>query len=170
MLYDHISTDNRNLLTMVDHFRKFGWVASIPNKKSQSVLDAIKLWFALHGKPNSFQSDNDTDFVNSTLKTNLEKEGVNHIRGSPYHPQSQGAVEALKKTILKFIYLVYDENNDKFELKRAITEYFCIIMKKFNYKVFTIWNNGENYKKNYWQSKRQHNKIHKESQNWKVLS
>ena len=43
MLYDHIQADNRNLLTMVDHFSKFGWVVSIPNKKSQTVLDTIKL-------------------------------------------------------------------------------------------------------------------------------
>ena len=31
MLYDHIQADNRNLLTMVDHFCKFGWVVSIPS-------------------------------------------------------------------------------------------------------------------------------------------
>ena len=48
MLYDNIPADNRNLLTMVDNFSKFGWIVSIPNKKSQTVLDAIKLWFALH--------------------------------------------------------------------------------------------------------------------------
>ena len=80
MLYVHIPADNRNLLTMVDHFSKFGWVVPIPNKKSQTVLDAIKLWFALHGKPDSLQSDNGTEFANSTLKTYLEKEGVNHIQ------------------------------------------------------------------------------------------
>ena len=123
MLYDRISADNRNLLTMVDHFSKFGWVVSIPNKKSQTVLDVIKLWFALHGKPDSLQNDNGTEFVNSTLKTYLEKEGVNHIRGLPYHPQSQGAVEAFNKTKLKFLYLAYDENNDTFELKRAIIDF-----------------------------------------------
>ena len=67
MLYDQIPADNRNLLTMVDHFNKFSWVVSIPYKKSQTVLDAIKLWLALHGKADSLQSDNGTEFVNSTL-------------------------------------------------------------------------------------------------------
>ena len=100
MLYDHIPADNRNLLTMLGHFSKFGWVVSIPNKKSQTVLDAIKLWIALQWKPDSLQSDNGTEFVNSTLKTYLEKEGVNHIRGPPYHAQSQGSVEAFNKIIL----------------------------------------------------------------------
>ena len=69
MWYDHIPSDNRNLLTMVDHLSKFGWVVSIPNKKSQTVLDVIKLWCALHWKPNSIHSDNGTEFVNSILKT-----------------------------------------------------------------------------------------------------
>ena len=34
MIYDHILADNRNLLAMDDHFSKFLWVVSIPNKKS----------------------------------------------------------------------------------------------------------------------------------------
>ena len=66
MLYDHISADNKNLLAMVNHFSKFGWVVLIP-KKSQTVLDAIKLWFALYGIPDSLQSNNGTEFVNTTL-------------------------------------------------------------------------------------------------------
>ena len=41
----------------------------------------------------------------------------------PYHPQSQGAVEAFNKTILMFLYLAYDKNNDTFELNRAITDF-----------------------------------------------
>ena len=69
MLYDHISAYNRNLLIMVDHFRKFGWVVSIHNKKFQSVLDAIKIWFALHVKWDSFQSNNGAELINVNLKT-----------------------------------------------------------------------------------------------------
>ena len=53
MIYDHIPSDNRNLLTMVNYFSKFGWVVSILNKKSQTVLDSIKFWFALHEKLDS---------------------------------------------------------------------------------------------------------------------
>ena len=118
ILYDHIPADNRNLLIMVDHFSKFSRVVSIPN-----CFDAIKLWFALHVKPHSFLSDNNTEFVNSTLKTYFGKNGVNNIRGSPFHPQSQGAVEAFYITILKFLYLAYDQNNNIFELNRAITDF-----------------------------------------------
>ena len=53
----------------------------------------------------------------------LEKEGVNHIRRLPYLPQSQGAVKAFNKSILKFLNLAYDESNDIFELNRAITHF-----------------------------------------------
>ena len=52
----------------------------------------------------SLQSDNDKEFVNSTLKNYRKR--VNHIWGLPYHPQSQGAVEAFNKTILKFYILL----------------------------------------------------------------
>ena len=69
-------------------------------------------------------------FVNATLKTYLEKEGVKHIRGSPYHLQSQDAVEVFNKIIIKFLYLAYGENNDTFELKRAITNFFLYYNKR----------------------------------------
>ena len=58
-------------------------------------------------KPYSLHIDNGTVLVNTTLKTYLENEGVNHIRGSPYHLQSQGAIEVFNKIIIKFLYLAY---------------------------------------------------------------
>ena len=54
---------------MIEYFSKFGWVVTMQNKNSQSIIDAIKLWFALHVKWDSFQSNNGTEFVNAILKT-----------------------------------------------------------------------------------------------------
>ena len=45
------------------------------------------------------QTDNRKEFTNSKLKSYLEGIGVDHIFEASYHPQSQGAMEALNKTI-----------------------------------------------------------------------
>ena len=45
------------------------------------------------------------------------QQGIDHIRGSPYHPQSQGAVEAFNKIIQNFLYLAKDMNEDNFDLE-----------------------------------------------------
>ena len=75
---------------------------SIPNKISQTVLDTIKIWFALHGKPDSLQSDNGTEFFNTALKTYLEKEGVNHIWDSDYTHKVKMLWRNLIKLYLSF--------------------------------------------------------------------
>ena len=45
------------------------------------------------------QANNGKEFINSKLKSNIKGTGVNNIFGTPDHPQSQGAIEALHKTI-----------------------------------------------------------------------
>ena len=55
------------------------------------------------GKCKIFQTDNGTEFKNAELKTFLEKEGIKHIFSRPYHPQSNGAVEAVHKSIKKYL-------------------------------------------------------------------
>ena len=48
------------------------------------------------------------------------QQGIDHIRGSPYHPQSQGAVEAFNKTIQNFLYLAKNMNEDNFDLEESV--------------------------------------------------
>ena len=45
------------------------------------------------------QTNNWKEFVNSKLKLYIEGIGVDHIFRASYHPQSQGAIEALNKII-----------------------------------------------------------------------
>ena len=51
------------------------------------------------------------------------QQGIDHIRGSPYHPQSQGAVETFNKTIQNFIYLAKDMNEDNFDLEESVLDF-----------------------------------------------
>ena len=51
------------------------------------------------------------------------QQGIDHIRGSPYHPQSQGAVEAFNKTIQNFLYLAKDMNEDNFDLEDSVLDF-----------------------------------------------
>ena len=70
--------------------------------KAATVLRAIILCLITHRKPEIFHTDNGSGFVNENLKTYLEKSWIHHIRGSPYHPQSQGVVEAFNQTVHNF--------------------------------------------------------------------
>ena len=58
------------------------------------------------GKPSIIQSDNGREIDNHLLKEYFIKNNIKHIFGSPYHPQSQGSVEALIRQSKIFLFLL----------------------------------------------------------------
>ena len=125
-LSDYLVTDKRYILTMVDHLSKYGWIVVISDKKAANILRAIKLCLVTHGKHESFHTDNGSEFVNVNLKTYLEKSGIHRIRGSPYHPQIQRAVEAFSRTVQNFLFQAKDMKRNNFELEDSIID-LCFI-------------------------------------------
>ena len=100
------------LLTCIDHFSKYSWAIPIRNKESIAVRSAIAQVF-INGYPELIQSDNGKEFINKTLNAYLEGIDVKHLYGSPYHPQSQGAIEAFNKTVQKSLSAAYDNSKDE---------------------------------------------------------
>ena len=63
-LSDYLVTDKRYILTMIEHFSKYGWIVVMSDKKAATVLRAIKICLATNGKPESFHTNNGSEFVN----------------------------------------------------------------------------------------------------------
>ena len=82
------------------------------NKESITVRNAIAQVF-IRGYPELIQPDNGKEFTNKTLNVYLEGIDVKHLYGSPYHPQSQGAIESFNKTVQKSLYATYGNEKDE---------------------------------------------------------
>ena len=108
---------------MIDHFSKYRWIVVLSDKSATTVLRAIKACISIHNKPESLQTDNGSEFVNEELKMYLSKHRIHHIRGSPYHPQIQGAVEAFNRTVQNYLYLAKDMKEDEFILEDSILDF-----------------------------------------------
>jgi RNA-directed DNA polymerase len=50
-------------------------------------------------------SDNGSSYVASDLADWLDKQNIEHVRGSPYHPQTQGKIERWHQTLKNRILL-----------------------------------------------------------------
>ena len=83
------------ILTIVDHFSKYGFAYDIPDKKAEAI-NYIAQAFVI-GEPVMLHTDNGKEFVNELLTNWLEKRNVMHILGGKYHPQCQGPVRVLAK-------------------------------------------------------------------------
>ena len=94
------------LLTIVDHFSKYGFAYAIRDKKAETIRNYLAQAFVI-GEPQMLHTDNGKEFVNELLTNWLEKRNIKHILGGKYHPQSQGAVESFNKTIQKFLNEAY---------------------------------------------------------------
>lgn len=89
-----------------DYSRKILAMPVKPDESCDSISDAVELALeqarrdghALEKKP-LLLSDNGAGFIGEALSRYLGQHGIRHIFGAPYHPQTQGKVEAVNKKI-----------------------------------------------------------------------
>ncbi|KAI4293445.1 hypothetical protein PAPHI01_2719, partial [Pancytospora philotis] len=94
----------RFILTAVDHFSKLAFARAVNAKSAENVEDFI-LNDVLPGLRNirCFLSDNGLEFKSAELLNKLDTQGIRWKFGSPYYPQTQGAVERFNDTLLRRI-------------------------------------------------------------------
>ena len=83
------------LLTYVDVATR--WPEAVPLGKTTSTIVIRQLYeiFARNGFPTTLVSDNGSQFCSKQFEAFLKKNGIEHVRTSPYHPQENGVVERL---------------------------------------------------------------------------
>ena len=129
-LSDYIVKKKRYLITMVDHFSKYGWAKVIKDKKQETILKSLKGFFSTHYYPDMLHSDNGKEFDNELIKGYLNSHKIKYIKGSPYHPQSQGSVESFNKYIQIFLVKSKDHLKDKFDLENSVYDFLLYYNKK----------------------------------------
>jgi transposase InsO family protein len=99
------SSDGYNyVLLVVDVCTRFAWLYPLKTKTGDAVTRRLRGLFYAFGKPSVVQSDNGTEFANMTLTGFLRSLGAEHRRTSPYHPQGNGVVERLVRTVKESIF------------------------------------------------------------------
>ena len=94
------------ILQLVDHFSKFVVAKKTKTKTEENVIEFIeKIVNTYNLKLNLVHTDNGGEFVAKETVGVIKKYGGEPIRGTPYHPQSQGAVERLNDLSF-FFYIV----------------------------------------------------------------
>ena len=76
---------------------------------AKQVIKSVEAMFQNHGLPDSLRSDNGPPFASREFEQYLEYIGVDHKKGIPYWPQSNGELEKYNATLLKIIRIAYLE-------------------------------------------------------------
>jgi transposase InsO family protein len=124
------------LSTILDDYSRYivAWKLCV-TMKAQDVTDTLDLALAKSGldqvnighRPRLL-SDNGASYVSGDLAEWLDDKKIEHIRGAPYHPQTQGKIERWHQTLKNRILL----NN--YYLPRELEEQISAFIENYNNK------------------------------------
>ena len=93
------TTENRFILTVLDLCTHYPEAIPLKHHTAQDVARSLGTVFCRFGFPQEILSDQGSEFVSELMQIFFHEFGINHIRTSPYHPQSNGACERFNGTL-----------------------------------------------------------------------
>lgn len=87
------------ILTLLDVATRYVHATPLRVITAKGVVKGLLDFFSHFGMPRRIQTDGASYFVGNVFKAALAEWGVSHNVSSPYHPQTQGAVERSHQTI-----------------------------------------------------------------------
>ena len=97
-------------------FSRWAWLIPIRDKSAKTIADGLlRIFCDAASFPVVLRSDNAAEFVGDVVKHMNKVLSIKHITGSAYHPQSQGAVESMHKTLNQVVRGVIQDHPEDWE-------------------------------------------------------
>ena len=100
---DYAEFEGNQFLVLVDATTKWPEVFFTKTTTASKTIEILSTVFSRMGLPCQIVSDNGPQFVAAEFASFCKANGIQHLRGAPYHPQSNGAAERLVQTVKKFL-------------------------------------------------------------------
>ena len=89
----------KHLLTCIDTSSRWPEAIPIRSTTTTTIINCLTNIFSRNGFPERITSDNGPQFTSKQFQTWLRKKGITHSKATPYHPQGNGMVERLHRTL-----------------------------------------------------------------------
>ena len=94
----------RNVMVMLDHFSKYVIAYVVKDQTACTATEMLRNgYFGLFSAPAYLVSDQGKAFTGHLISNLCELYGVQKLRTSPYHAQTNGQVERMNQTIIRMI-------------------------------------------------------------------
>lgn len=90
---------HRYILTVIDHYSRFVKFYPLKTKYAQGIVAKLSQYISDFGRPHSILCDNALEFTGRELRTWADLHGVELLYTTPYHPQSNGLIERMHRTL-----------------------------------------------------------------------
>ena len=94
----------RNVMVMQDHFSKYVVAYVVKDQTARTAAETLRnRYFGLFSTPAYLVSDQGKAFMGHLITNLCELYGVQKLRTSPYHAQTNGQLEQINQTIIRMI-------------------------------------------------------------------
>lgn len=94
------SNGKKYILTCVDRFSRWPEAFPIESITTDSIVEAFYSgWIARYGCPSKLITDRGSQFTSTSFKEMATLFGIKHVNTTAYHPQSNGMVERMHRTL-----------------------------------------------------------------------
>ena len=104
------------ILTIMDRTTRYPEAYPMRKIKSTKVLECLTEFFSRYGIPRVLQSDRGTNFTSRVFANRMKEWGITHVFSSPYHPESQGALERWHSTFKSSLHKYCLDNASKWDV------------------------------------------------------
>jgi len=110
------SKGNKYILVASDYFTRWVEAYGIPNQEATTVAKAlVDNMFCRFSIPRQLHSDQGAQFESGLIKELSKMLQINKTRTTPYHPQSDGLVERLNRTIISMLATTVNDQGGEWE-------------------------------------------------------
>ena len=89
----------QHMLTCVDMATRWPEAIPVRSTTSRMIIRSLTETFSRTGFPEKLTTDNGPQFVSKEFTRRLKRNGIAHSKSTPYHPQKNGVVERLHRTL-----------------------------------------------------------------------
>ena len=94
----------KNVLVVVDHFTRYVQAYVTKNHMAHTTARVLyNNFFSIFGFPQKLLSDQGTEFTGDVIAAMCKLLGIEKIRTTPYHPQTNGSAERVHQTLQRMI-------------------------------------------------------------------
>lgn len=105
------SSGNKYLLVISDYFTSWPEAFPLPNFQAKTVAETlVSEVISRFGIPHEIHSDQGRNFESNVFRETMTILGIGKTRTTPLHPQSNGLVERLNRTILQYLSKFVNDN------------------------------------------------------------
>ena len=132
---------NRFILVVSDYFTKWPEAFDLKDHKAETIAAVlVDEVICRHGVPLSIHTDQGRDFESTLLKNMCELLEVEKTRTTAYHPESDGLVERLNKTLVTMLRTCVDEEQKNWDtlLPKILLGYRTSVQTTTGYSPFRL--------------------------------